>query len=189
MINETDIKKTMLRLVVRVAKRAKVKFGIGGGVAVAAHSYRRDTADVDAFFHYEDRQSVLRALRLVAGTTYTVEQLDASHWIAVPPGAEPDERIDLQFATGGPENSAIEMSKPGIYRGVTAPVFPVDWLIITKYLADRNDPKDWLDIYALHQRGAFDISSISKKLRLMGNAYDAFEFPQFMQRLVDLKKK
>lgn len=188
-MSDSDIKKTMLRLIVRVARRAKVKFGIGGGVAVAAHGYRRDTMDVDAFFHYEDRQKVLRAFRLLVGTTYALEPLDASHWIAIPPGAEPDERIDLLFATGDPEESAIELSKMGTYRGVQAPMFPVDWLIVTKYLADRDDPKDWLDIYALHQRGAFAVKDIVKKLRQMRLAADAAEFPHFLDRLSNLKKR
>src|SRR5271165_2451141 len=88
------IKLTMLRLVLAVAKKAKVKMAIGGGVAVASRGYRLDTMDVDAFFHDKDRQKVLRALYQLA-PEYTVESFGPSHWIAVPPDAEQDERIDF----------------------------------------------------------------------------------------------
>ena len=178
----------MLRLICRVAEKAQVKMGIGGGIAVSAQGFRRDTVDVDAFFHYRDRQSVVRALR-VLGSRYVLEMLDDAHWIAVPPNAAPDERIDLMFATGDPEESAIELSQKKIFRGVEAPIFPVEWIIITKYLADRNDPKDWLDIWALYQRGAYDVKQIVKRLKQMGNQEEAVAFPKFIERLVAFKKK
>jgi hypothetical protein len=176
----------MIRVIVAAAKRARVKMGIGGGIAVAAHGYRRDTVDVDAFFHYEDRQKVVRALRQVA-SSYEIEPITNDHWIAVPPGAEPDERIDLMFATGDPEESAIEMAKVKKCRGVNAPVFSVVWLVVAKFLADRNSPIDWADIYTLYQRGAYDVSDVVKRLKQMGHKTDAANFPGFLKRIENLK--
>lgn len=70
----------MLRVAVKTARKARVKMGIGGGLAVAAHGYRRNTDDVDAFFHYNDRRKVLAAIRQVA-PKYTIESLhDAHSW-------------------------------------------------------------------------------------------------------------
>jgi hypothetical protein len=156
-----DIKESMLRLIVRV---------------------------VDAFFHYEDRQKVLRALQRLAGDAYTLEPLNESQWIAVPTGANPDERIDLLFATGDPEESAIEMATKKRYKTVEAPMFSVVWLVVTKYLAERDDVKDMLDIYALNQRGAFDISAVVQRLKQMGFVKQAAVFPGFMQRLAKLRE-
>lgn len=178
----------MLRVATKIAKKARVKMGIGGGIAVAAHGYRRSTDDVDAFFHYTDRRKVLAAARAIA-PEYTMESLHDSHWILVPPDAEPNARIDLLFATGDPEESAIEMSRAGTFHKNSAPIFPIDMLIVTKFLAERDEAKDWLDIYALYQRGAFTVPQIQKRLRQMGMSQDATAFGDFMERLQAMKKR
>lgn len=178
----------MLRLVIRVAKRARVRFSIGGAIAVWAHGYKRDTTDVDAFFRYEDRQKVIRSMRLL-GENYAIEELDTSHWIAIPEGSPPDERIDLMFATGDPEESAVEMAEVKKYHHVTAPVFPIDLLIVSKYLVDRIEPKDWMDIYGLYKRGLYDIRQITRRLKQMGFVRDAENFPVFLASLEEISKK
>ena len=131
---------------------------------------------------------MLRALRAVAGD-YAVEELDPSHWIAVPPGAEPDERVDLLFATGDPEESAIELAVRKKCGSVLAPVFPVDILVACKFLAERDDAKDWLDIYALHRRGAYDIRDVVRRLRQMGLREDGERFVAFMASLEEMSRK
>jgi hypothetical protein len=181
-----DRKAEMLRVAIEASRKAGVKTAIGGGVAVAAQGYLRDTVDVDAFFHFQDRAAVLGAFRRTA-SDYQLEELDESHWIAVPPQASPEERIDLMFATGDPEESAIEMSEQKLYRGVRTPVFTVEWLVITKYLAGREDPKDLLDIYALHLRGAFDVGKVQRRLRQLGETEAAAKFPKLLKKLADLK--
>jgi hypothetical protein len=178
----------MLRLVLSVAGDADVRMSIGGGLAVNAHGFRRETDDVDAFFHFADRRKVLRSLNRLA-PDHTVEQLDPSHWIAVPPGCGIGERIDLMFATGDPEESAIEMSMQKRYHGTEAPVFPCDMLVICKFLADRDEAKDVLDILTLHRNGAFDIPEITLRLRQMGLEDDAVRFPEFMRELDELIKR
>ena len=65
----TVTKEEMLRFILEVAEKAGVKVAIGGGIAVNAHGYRRDTADVDAFFHYPDQRKVLRQIKNNSGRT------------------------------------------------------------------------------------------------------------------------
>ena len=178
-------KESMLRLILRTARKAGVKISIGGGLAVNAHGFRRETDDVDAFFHYADQRKVLRALARLA-PDHVIEQIDPSQWMAVPPGAEANERIDLLFASGDPEESAIEMSEPGRYHGIEAPMFTAVWLVVSKYLAEREEAKDILDIYTLHKRGAFEVRDIVARLRQMGMDADAERFPRFMASLEEL---
>jgi hypothetical protein len=181
-LSDVTSKESMLTLVLAVAKKADVKVAIGGGLAVNAHGFRRETADVDAFFHYNDQHKVLRALNQLA-SDYHLEQLHPSQWISIPPGAEPDERIDLLFASGDPEESAIEMSEMRNCLGIPTPVFPIDLLVISKFLADRDDTRDLLDILTLHRRGAFDIEEITLKLHQMGLEEDAVRFQDQMKLL------
>lgn len=183
-------KEDLLLYILDVAKIAGVKVSIGGGVAVNAHGYRRDTSDVDAFFHRIDRQKIVRAIQSsAAASTIVLEELDPSHWILVPEGNSPDERIDLMFTTGDPEESAIEMAVFKTYHGISIPVFPVELLVAAKYLAGREDPKDALDIYSLWRRGAYDVESIKTLLQQMGWNDDAEKFPELIQYLDRLPRR
>lgn len=182
-------KEDLLRLVLKVAREAGVKTSIGGGIAVHVHGYRRETADVDAFFHFKDQRKVLRALNDVLGDDFVLEELHPSHWTLTPVGSPPDERLDLLFATGDPEGSAVEMAVVKKYRGIETPVFPVDLLVISKLLAEREGAKDALDIYELHRKGAFEVSEVVARLRQMGFDEDARRFPEFMTYLDALSTK
>ena len=186
-------KEDLLELVLRVARVAGVKTSIGGGIAVYAHGFRRDTADVDAFFHFEDRLKVLRALRKIQdddlSQDFVLEELHPSHWTLTQLGSPPDERVDLLFASGDPEESAVEMSVPKTYHKIKIPVFPVDLLVISKLLAEREGAKDALDIYELHRKGAFEVSEVATRLRQMGFDEDAQRFPEFMNYLNALSTK
>ncbi|MFZ1010765.1 MAG: nucleotidyltransferase [Candidatus Sulfotelmatobacter sp.] len=182
-------KKELLELVLDVADRAGVKVAIGGGVAVNTYGYRRDTADVDAFFHESDRAKVLRALQKSIIPDLILDELDQSHWIVVPEGNPADERIDLLFAVGDPEESAIEMAETRKYQGKEIPVFPIDLLVATKYLAAREDPKDALDIFTLWKKGAYDVGEIQERLRQMGFDEDAKDFPKLIEYLQKIPRK
>lgn len=184
-------KEDLLRYILDVARLADVKVSIGGGIAVNTHGYRRDTADVDAFFHLADRQKVVRAIQKMSGSDSEIrlEEIDPSHWILVPEGNSPDERIDLMFATGDPEESAIEMAVTKTYHGIAIPVFPVELLVAAKYLAGREDPKDALDIYSLWRRGAYDTASITALLSQMGWSEDAEKFPDLLEYLSKLPRR
>lgn len=181
-------KEELLKYVVEISARAGVPMAIGGGLAVCAHGYRRNTSDVDAFFHARDRQKVVREIRRTFGDNDLLEELDASHWIFVPAGNTPDERVDLRFASGDPEESAIETSVVKNYQDVSIPVFAVDMLVATKYLAGREDPKDALDIYALWRRGTYDPSDVQTRLVQMGFKQDAADFPKLLEYLDHLPR-
>lgn len=181
-------KESMLRLILAASKKAGVKIAIGGGLAVNSYGFRRETDDVDAFFHFDDQHRILRSLNQLA-PDYTIEQIDPSQWMAVPPGAEINQRIDLLFASGDPEESAIEMAESRNYHGIEAPMFPIDLLIVSKFLAERDEARDVMDIYTLHKRGVFDIEEIIDRLRQMGLNEDAKKFPEFMTSLDTLIAK
>jgi len=180
----------LLRLILAVAAHAGVRVGVGGGLAVCAWGYRRETADVDAFFHEGDRAAVLRSLHSLLPESFVLEKLDRSHYVVVPEGNSPDERIDLLFASGDPEKSAIEMSVTRKYRGVDTPVFPADMLVACKFLADRGEIKDILDVHELLERGACTVSEVQQRLRQMGLVEDAdVRFPELISYLDHIPKR
>jgi hypothetical protein len=179
----------LLQLAIKISQVAGVKMAVGGGVAVNAYGYKRETSDVDAFFHFGDRKQVLRAVNVLLGDDFILEELDPAHWIVVGVGSPPDVRIDLLFATGDPEESAIEMAVPKQFRGVEVLVFPVDLLVISKFLAERDDAKDALDIYSLLRRGAASVELVVLRLKQMGQDEDAVRFASFVEYLQALPSK
>jgi len=182
-------KDDMLRFVLGIADRTAVRTAIGGGIAVAAHGYRRDTADVDAFFHDNDRSKILKEIRRSIGPDDVLDELDPSHFILIPEGNPPDERIDLMFAIGDPEESAIELSVLKSYHNLIVPVFPVDLLVVAKFLAGREDPKDALDILSLFRRDTYEVKGIQNRLRQMGFDEDAEAFPKLIEYLSNLPRR
>lgn len=183
-------KKDMLRLLKRVAEDAGVKMAIGGGVAVFVHGVRRETQDVDAFFHREDKIAVLRTLRALVPPDTLIESFAGSHYVVIPPDAEPGERIDLLFALGDPEESAIETAELRKYLGVEIPVFPVEYLILSKlYALDREEARDYLDIYGLYAAGAYDIVKVEALQRLMDPDAPGDQLRDVIARVQDLLSK
>jgi hypothetical protein len=179
----------MLKFVLAVAERVGVKTAIGGGVAVAALGYRRDTSDVDAFFHDADRPKIIREVRCSTNPDDVLDELDPSHWILIPSGNSADERIDLMFAIGDPEESAVEMGELRHYHGMTVPVFPADLLVASKFLAGREDPKDALDVVELLRRGAYEVAGVQARLLQMGFDEDAEAFPKLIEYLAKLPRR
>ena len=179
----------MLRFVLGVTERSGVRTAIGGGVAVAAHGYRRDTADVDAFFHDADRGKIIREVRRSTAPSDVLDEIDPSHWILVPEGNSTDEKIDLMFAVGDPEKSAIESSVVLPYHGVNIPVFPVDLLVAAKFLAGREDPKDVLDALSLLRRGTYEVSDVQSRLTQMGMPEEAEAFPKLIEYLEKIPRQ
>lgn len=182
-------KEQLIELTNKIAKLAGVNRAVGGGVAVFTHGYRRDTADVDVFFHYSDQKKVLHAANQILDESFILEELAPSHWTITHESSPPDERIDLLFATGDPEESAIEMAIPKTYRGVSTMIFPVDLLVVSKFLTERDDPKDSLDIYSLLRRGAVTVDDVVLRLRQMGLDADVERFMNFVKYLEELSSK
>ena len=182
-------KEQLIEIIIAITERAGVKFAVGGGVAVFTYGYRRDTADVDAFFHYGDREKILRAANQILDSSFVLEELDPSHWTITHEDSPPDERVDLLFATGDPEESAVEMAVPRTYHKTPVMVFPVDLLVVSKFLAERDDAKDSLDIYSLLRRGAVTSEDVVLRLRQMGMGEDAERFKDFVTYLKELSTR
>lgn len=149
----------LLQRTVEIVKREGLTYAIGGGVAVNAYGFERETKDVDAFFRDEDRLKVIRAFR--EGGFAIDDALSPFMYMA----REPTERnarvrVDLMFPQGDPELSAVEMAadaKPSaeaIEEGIPPfKVFRVELLVLAKFYAGR--PRDKLDIAQLLELGAF----------------------------------
>ena len=75
------------------------------------------------------------------------------------------------------------------YRKTDVTVFPIDLLVISKFLASRDDAKDALDIYALLKRGAIDVGQVTTRFRQMGLDEDAARFESFVTFLAQLPSK
>lgn len=189
-MSSTVSKDTLLRMILDVAQRAGTQVAIGGGIAVNTWGYRRETSDIDAFFHDSDRKKVLRELHESLPESFVLEQLDRSHLIVVPEGNSPDERLDILFAVGDPEESAIEMAVTRQYHNVATPVFPADMLIVCKFLAERGEVKDALDIHQLLSRGVCTVEEIQVRLRQLGLPEDAdVRFPELVAYLENIPKR
>jgi len=158
--------KEFVTIVDAIGKQLAIPHAIGGGVAVRAHGYRRETTDVDAFFLPEDRNRVLRAFR---ETGLHVERVMVPfHYAALPEDATNiEERIDILFPEGDPEVSAIEMFEKLKVEGVPGvQVFPAELLVIGKLLySDRW--QDFADVAELYQIGAFDPDEAERLTKLM----------------------
>lgn len=167
--------------VVAAAAAADTAYAIGGGVAVRAHGYKRETSDVDAFFPAEAKPAVLRYFRQMG---YSVEGVMRPFmYVAIPEDATNiEERVDLLFPETDPEISAIEMAQSWRVEGVAARVFPSELLALTKLVySDRW--QDVADVAELLELGAFD----PKEARRLLSLFDPDEVSTFDERLAALK--
>ena len=150
--------KKLLKRFLRAMAKHKIPFAVGGGVAVNAHGFRRETTDIDAFLHDEDRARVRTAL-LEAG--FRIGRIyPPFHYIAVLPGIDdPDIRIDLLYPAAEPDLSAIDHPTLLEVWGECVPVFAIEFLIASKLQAIADQParasQDRADIATLYSIGAF----------------------------------
>lgn len=161
-------------------------YAVGGGVAVNAYGYRRETSDIDAFFLDEDRIRVLQAFRRAKLNVRPI--MEPFHYAAfLPEGRSVDERIDLLFPADDPDVSAIEMATPGVYEGADASfglqLFTAEWLVLAKFYSDRME--DRVDILKLYRLGAFDVSEARRLLSLM----DPDAVPDFNALILAMEAK
>ncbi len=158
----------LLERLLVITEREEIPVAIGGGLAVNAHGYRRETQDVDAFFRLEDRLRVIRALK-VAG--FLIERLFApNHYAAFPPRArDVRHRIDLLFPEGDPELAAVEQPLRVTIEdwALTVPVFPVELLVIAKLqvAAEPEGERHAADVRALLELGSFEPATVRVLLR------------------------
>lgn len=151
----------LLRALERVVTPG-ARYVVGGGIAVAAHGYRRMTSDLDVFASPVTARRFAVALRAEG---LTVERIADSHVIAYYPEDNPsaleqreipEHRIDLLATITEPETTAIRTAQPTTYAGATFAVMPVDMLVAIKFMAGR--PRDLADVGELVALGGVDIA-------------------------------
>lgn len=150
-----------------------LEWAVGGAVAMAIHGYVRNTEDLDVFFHGDDSNRVLYALRKAGVRFATIA--DPYHYAVFPDLTNPDCRIDLRFAWDDIESDALAFPDEGTLevRGKPRLVkyFPLLLLLAAKLTAGR--PKDRQDIGILYERGLFKPSEVFEILERLGGDEDA----------------
>ncbi|MBM4345304.1 MAG: hypothetical protein FJ100_18185 [Deltaproteobacteria bacterium] len=150
-------------------------WAIGGAAAMALHGYSRHTDDLDVFFHGDDGNRVLHALRRAGVVFATIA--DPYHYAIFPDLTHPDRRIDLLFAWDDAESDAIAfpdervVEVAGVQRSVK--YFPILLLVACKLQSSR--PRDHDDVARMYERGLFDPGQAQVILDRLGGDPDALE--------------
>jgi len=166
----------------KVAKKVRKSYAIGGALAMSAHGYVRQTSDLDAFLLDEDRLDWLRALRKAGLTIDSVFR--GIHYIAFfPKHADPRIRIDLLFPATEPELSAVEFPVSAKIAGFNAEVFPLELLVVAKFLSDR--PEDQRDFDVMFNLGIFEPTAAR---RIIKSIEPKKVVATFDQRIKDLSR-
>lgn len=171
--------KQLFEIFVGTVEPLQIDYAIGGAIAMHAHGHTRETTDVDAFLLDEDRNTILRAIRSEKLKVSTV--MEPFHYVAyLPEHNDLDYRIDLLFPAAEPELSAIEFPDRVSIEGLTANVFPIDLLVMSKFYSDRT--KDELDIVMLYDRGLFDPNSVMRIIESI-DSEGAKDFAKLIEKI------
>jgi hypothetical protein len=154
--------RSLLRRFLKAAEVVQKPYAVGGALAMAAHGYTRQTQDVDAFLQHEDRIEWFRALR--AQGLKIIPIFTGVQYMAMDPKyKDPEIRIDLLLPAGDPELSAVEMPETGDIGGIAAEVFPLDLLVISKFISSRDE--DHHDVDVMYKRGLFNPAEVALTLK------------------------
>jgi hypothetical protein len=153
--------KELLVAFLKAAKRTGKPYAIGGSLAMSAHGYTRNTTDIDAFLLEADRLDWIRALRAQGLTIDSIFR--GHHYIAFyPHHGDPRIRIDLLFPAGEPELSAVEYPDTSKIGAFTVAVFPLDLLVVAKFLSDV--PEHQRDFDTMFNLGLVDPQRVKRIL-------------------------
>lgn len=143
-------------------------WAIGGAVAMAAHGYTRETADVDLFIGDDVREDLLA--HLAADPSLDVIELMAPfHYGVVPKGGSTAARLDLLFPALGIESLAVMAARRAPVFGHDMPVWPLQHIVAAKLVTDPQvDParaaRDAQDLRELRDRGLIDVPRVHELL-------------------------
>jgi hypothetical protein len=183
-MKKTPIEK-LLGLAVKAAKQSKVEYAIGGALAMRAHGYIRETQDVDVFVLPSECHDYLLALRRLG--LEIVSLMGNIHYAAyLPDNPSKEQRIDVVLPYEDPELSAIQFSESMKIMGKTAQVFPMEYVIATKFGADR--PKDRNDILEMFYLGFFDTLKVHDLIQSVDRS-EAKRFSEFIKYAKEVKPK
>jgi hypothetical protein len=162
-----------LRRVAKELEALDADWAVGGAVAMAAHGYTRETADVDLFIGDDVREELLA--RLAADDSLDlIELMEPFHYGVVEKGAATDARLDLLFPSLGIESLAVMAADRAPVFGESMPVWPLHHIVAAKLVTDpRVDParaaKDAQDLRELRDRGLIDAARVHELLEDVGD--------------------
>lgn len=157
------VKELLVRFL-RVARRIKKPYGVGGALAMAAHGYVRQTSDADAFVLRGDVNAWLRAAREEGFEIDSVGM--GQYMLFLKKHRDPLARVDILVALDEPELSAVETSKGKTLGGVRAKFVSPEFLAAMKMASER--PEDHHDVVAMLDRGIFRAQTV---LWLLGRVW------------------
>lgn len=157
-----------LRKVKKALDDLEADWAVGGAVAMAAHGYTRETADVDVFIGDDVREELLA--RLAADESLDVIELMAPfHYGVVQKGGSTAARLDLLFPALGIESLAVMAARRASVFGESIPIWPLPHIVAAKLVTDPQvDParaaKDAQDLRELRDRGLIDVLRVHELL-------------------------
>jgi hypothetical protein len=175
----------LLGLAIKAAKSSRVEYAIGGAFAMRAHGYSRETQDVDVFVLPSESHRYLLALRKLG--LQVVSLMSNIHYAAyLPESTNKEQRIDVILPYEDLEMSAVQFSKPMKIMEKSAQVFQMDYVIATKFCADR--PRDERDILDMLYLGFFDPVSAHRLIQTIDKS-EAKRFQKFIEKALEIKPK
>lgn len=136
----------MTDLPLRDMVRERLRFAVGGGLAVESYVPQRLADDVDLFFATRDGLKV--AVRILLAHGIQVEEIEEEHQYAASGMLDGElVAIDLHLALPGAERAAVSRARLKRVRGMLLPVPALDDLIVMKMEAGRR--KDLDDVVLL----------------------------------------
>lgn len=154
----------LLRTVARVmSKYPRVKYAIGGGIAVICHGVTRNTADVDVFLKVKeaDKAKLLGAFR-AEGLIIDAPFPPYHYFVFRLEHGDPRVRIDLLFTNNELELDAVTGAERSGMWGVEFNVFPPDLLAAIKW--NTQDLRHRGDVQLMLDRGVVTPAAVHQAL-------------------------
>ncbi len=146
--------KELLLSLKRMSKTTKKPYAVCGALAMSAHGFTRQTADVDIFVRDEDRLLWLRAAKK-EGLLVDTSHAPSHYMIFSEEHRDLRVRIDMLVPMDAPEWEAARYSEKKTIGGVRdVRVAKIHFLAAGKFFSTRD--KDHQDFWALYERGLFE---------------------------------
>lgn len=146
-------------------KKAKLRYAVGGAVAMYAGGYARNTADVDVFIVEKDLDEILDALRLAG--FQIVEISDSQYHAQLPRYAKSRIRVDILVSWAPPETVPIFHPTRRKIGAVNFPAFNLHEVVASKATIGMETSawaKGKNDILAMYLDGLIDLPAIRQFL-------------------------
>jgi hypothetical protein len=179
----------LLQTVARVmASQSKIKYAIGGGIAVISHGVMRNTADVDVFIGTTKQAAKAALFRALMDAGLIIEEVyPPAHYFAFRLShGDPRIRVDLLFTNDPLELDAVRESERGGMWGVDFNVFPPALLAAIKWNTDETRHR--MDVGLMLDRGVVTPAAVHQELESVDED-EAARFVRYVtQRRRDAQK-